>query len=229
MFRRIEGGLRALRLSGAASSGAGGRVCLVSWTNWCLGHPLVGGYVIIKRRRRNLYLLPSYSLRLLALPFSVGRQHAEAHARICNRRVRPRISTGPKAWRYITTGIYRCSILDMNMKFCENFDKSRISADKRFQMYVKTTSRLAQPPNRGFCVAVCGCKDSKFLKYKKLSRRKWLNFNWFLWFLEWFRANKMARSVHFGNVLLYLCLKIWNVGFYYFFYKIITNGVVSMN
>ena len=23
---------------------------------------------------------------------------------------------------YISTGIYRCSILDMNMKFCENFD-----------------------------------------------------------------------------------------------------------
>ncbi len=38
----------------------------------------------------------------------------------------------PKAEYYISTGIYRCSILDMNKKFCENFKQSRISADKRF-------------------------------------------------------------------------------------------------
>ncbi len=43
-------------------------------------------------------------------------------------------------------------------KFCENFQVSRISADKRFLMYVKTTSRLALFPNRGFCVAVCAAK-----------------------------------------------------------------------
>ena len=33
---------------------------------------------------------------------------------------------------YITTGIYRCSTLDYDLKFCENFQWPRISADKRF-------------------------------------------------------------------------------------------------
>jgi len=42
-------------------------------------------------------------------------------------------------------------------------------------------------------------------------------------------GKKGDKSVYFGYVLLYLCLQMWNVGFYYFFYQIITNGVVSMN
>ena len=49
----------------------------------------------------------------------------------------------PNAKHYITKGIYRCIILDMNKKFCENFETSRISADKRFLMYVLYTSRSA--------------------------------------------------------------------------------------
>ena len=36
----------------------------------------------------------------------------------------------------ITTGIYRCSILDYDLKFCENFWLSRISADKRFFIFI---------------------------------------------------------------------------------------------
>ena len=36
----------------------------------CRGHPLVGGDWFVKEKRRNLYLLPSYTLRLLALPYS---------------------------------------------------------------------------------------------------------------------------------------------------------------
>lgn len=36
---------------------------------------------------------------------------------------------------YISTGIYRCIILDFDVKFCENFKVSRISADKRFFKY----------------------------------------------------------------------------------------------
>ncbi len=36
-------------------------------------------------------------------------------------------------------GIYHCTILDMNMKFCENFKQSRISADKRFLNYFNPT------------------------------------------------------------------------------------------
>jgi len=33
---------------------------------------------------------------------------------------------------HISTGIYRCLILDFDLKFCENSWTSRISADKRF-------------------------------------------------------------------------------------------------
>jgi len=40
------------------------------------------------------------------------------------------------------------------MKFCENFGKSRISADKRFLMYFHYIP-LRLTPDRGFCVAVC--------------------------------------------------------------------------
>ena len=60
--------------------------------------------------------------------------NAEAHASICNQYIRPYFSRNivPYENNYISTGIYRCSILDMNMKFCENFKQSRISADKRF-------------------------------------------------------------------------------------------------
>ena len=45
---------------------------------------------------------------------------------------------------YISTGIYRCSTLDYDLKFCENFDQSRISADKRFLMYVYKPASLPQ-------------------------------------------------------------------------------------
>ena len=61
---------------------------------------------------------------------------------------------------YISTGIYRCTTLDFDVKFCENFKVSRISADKRFLMYVHyIPPRLT--PDRGFCEAVCNRKDSK--------------------------------------------------------------------
>ena len=45
---------------------------------------------------------------------------------------------------YISTGIYRCTTLDFDMKFCENFCSSRISADKRFLMYVYKPASLPQ-------------------------------------------------------------------------------------
>ncbi len=72
---------------------------------------------------------------------------------------------------YISTGIYRCTILDYDLKLCENFDQSRISADKRFLMYFHYIP-LHFTPDRGFCEAVCGCKiinnylDSKLFAKK---------------------------------------------------------------
>ena len=67
-------------------------------------------------------------------PIKVGRQRAEAtliYAIAASGRV-PRETSYRMARNYISTGIYRCSTLDFDMKFCENSCSSRISADKRF-------------------------------------------------------------------------------------------------
>ena len=72
--------------------------------------------------------------------------------------ISPEISC-QKQDNYISTGIYRCSTLDLDLKFCENFDLSRISADKRFLMYFHYIP-LRLTPDRGFCEAVCDRKVS---------------------------------------------------------------------
>ena len=93
--------------------------------------------VYLIKKRRNLYLLPSYCLRLLALPYScrtATQKPTPVYAISASGYISPEISRR-KQDNHISTGIYRCSILDMNKKFCENFKQSRISADKRFLMY----------------------------------------------------------------------------------------------
>ena len=94
-------------------------------------------FVVLRKKRRNLYLLPSYNLRLLALPnrSRTATQKPTPVYVICTLRLLlSRGALKPEAINYITTGIYRCSILDFDLKFCENFRLSRISADKRFSM-----------------------------------------------------------------------------------------------
>ena len=76
--------------------------------------------------------------------------NAEAHACICNKYNPTDISSrkfGQDVMYYITTGIYRCTIPDMNMKFCENFRVSRISADKRFRKLILRQKGLYQQPD----------------------------------------------------------------------------------
>ena len=90
-----------------------------------------------EKKRRNLYLLPSYCQRLLALPFrcrTATQKPTLVYAINAFGCISPEIPCR-KQDNYISTGIYRCSILDIGMKFCENFCTSRISADKRFLMY----------------------------------------------------------------------------------------------
>ena len=48
----------------------------------------------------------------------------------------------------------------MNMKFCENFRLSRISADKRF-LYVCSHKPASLAPDRGFWQTVCIRKVNK--------------------------------------------------------------------
>ena len=100
----------------------------------CRGHPLVGIRLVYNGKAQE-------SVSVAVLPFEASRiahwksdGNAEAHACICKRCIRLNLSREkPKAEYYIPTGIYRCSILDSQLKFCENFERSRISADKRFQ------------------------------------------------------------------------------------------------
>ena len=89
----------------------------------CRGHPLVGVIGLLKKKRRNLYLLPSYSLRLLALPYlcrTATQKPTLVYAINALWQYFSR-NTVPKAEYYISTGIYRCLSLDIDMKFCENF------------------------------------------------------------------------------------------------------------
>lgn len=87
----------------------------------------------IREKRRNLYLLPSHLSRLLALPIPVGRQRRSPYAYICNRCTRRSSSQSMcriHGLTYNWTSIVALSLT--GMKFCENFERSRISADKRF-------------------------------------------------------------------------------------------------
>ncbi len=107
-------------------------------------------FVVSRKKRRNLYLLPSYEPRLLALPFrcrTATQKPTPVYAIDASGYISPEISCR-KQDNHISTGIYRCSILDMNKKFCENFKQSRISADKRFLMYFHYIP-LRLTPDRG--------------------------------------------------------------------------------
>ena len=100
----------------------------------CRWTPLVGVMLAIKKKRRNLYLLPSYVSRLLALPYqsrTATQKPTPVYAIIVPGHIPHEISCRTKD-NHISTGIYRCSILDFDMKFCENFETSRISADNAF-------------------------------------------------------------------------------------------------
>ena len=71
------------------------------------------------------------------MPYLCRTATKKPYACICNQCVQLYFSRNivPKQDNHISTGIYRCSILDIGMKFCENFKASRISADKRFSLF----------------------------------------------------------------------------------------------
>ena len=58
----------------------------------CRGHPLVGVNLLIREKRRSLYLLPSYEQRLLALPYQSWTATQKPYACICNENIQPMIS-----------------------------------------------------------------------------------------------------------------------------------------
>ena len=74
---------------------------------------------LIREKRRNLYLLPSYESRLLALPYLSWTATKKPYACICNENIRHLIPLEiiADADYYISTGIYRCSTLDLDRNF----------------------------------------------------------------------------------------------------------------
>ena len=98
----------------------------------CRGLPLVGCWLKMEKRR-NLYLSPSYVLRLLALPF-LCRMATQKPTLVYAINVSGRTSCEIlcRIWRnYISTGIYRCSILDSKWNFArisERQEPARINA-----------------------------------------------------------------------------------------------------
>ena len=108
----------------------------------CLRTRLVGLYKK-QEKRRSLYLLPSYSLRLLALPNrsrTATQKPTLVYVINALGYISPEISCRMQD-NHISTGIYRCTILDFDLKFCENFRLSRISADKRFSLCLHPAAR----------------------------------------------------------------------------------------
>ena len=113
----------------------------------CRGHPLVGVIGLLKKKRRNLYLLPSYSLRLLALPYlcrTATQKPTLVYAIDASGYISPEISCR-KQDNYISTGIYRCSILDIDKKSLRDISKSQESARINAFLCIFTTSRSALP------------------------------------------------------------------------------------
>ena len=99
---------------------------------WCLGHPLVGGNILVYMQKSagictvTVLLLEASRIALSMLD---GNEEAHANMYTCNTGYPLTRLVGIRV--YISTGIYRCSILDIDTKFCENSKQSRISADKR--------------------------------------------------------------------------------------------------
>ena len=92
--------------------------------------------LLAQEKRRNLYQSPSYHWRLLALPYlyrTATQKPTPVYATITSDGIFHK--TPPNTGYNISTGIYRCSILATSMKFCENFQWTRISADKRLSLY----------------------------------------------------------------------------------------------
>ena len=110
--------------------------------------------------------------------------NAEAHARMYSRYVQHRLLTKsilPYFLLNITTGIYRCSILDISWKSLRDISGSQESAriNAFYVIDSETTLRfryipLRFTPDRGFCMAVCDRKViNKNLYLQKIFSERW--------------------------------------------------------
>ena len=90
------------------------------WLDWL-------GY----KKSVGICILPSYALGLLALPY-LCRMATQSPRLICNIRHTAALAVRQSGGILHSTGIYRCLILDISVKFCENFRASRISVINAF-------------------------------------------------------------------------------------------------
>lgn len=95
-----------------------GSVCYIIYRNASV-IPSLALALLILEKRRNLYLSPSYEQRLLALPYQSRTATQKPYACICNEEHAASISCEITADAGITypMGIYRCTILDLDMNF----------------------------------------------------------------------------------------------------------------
>lgn len=103
-------------------------------------------FVIVRKKRRNLYLLPSFYWRLLALPYlcrTATQKPTLVYAIDASGYISPEISCR-KQDNYISTGIYRCSILVTSMNFAR-IPNGQESARINAFLCIFTTSRSAKP------------------------------------------------------------------------------------
>ena len=111
---------------------------------FCAAVILSLAFVVSRKKRRNLYLLPSYHWRLLALPYLCRTATQKPYACICNQCVRLYFSRNiiPKQDNHISKGIYRCTILVTSMNFAR-IPNGQESARINAFICIFTTSRSA--------------------------------------------------------------------------------------
>ena len=101
-------------------------------------------FVVSRKKRRNLYLLPSYHWRLLALPYlcrTATQKPTLVYAINATGDISLEISCRMQD-NYISTGIYRCSILVTSMNFAR-IPNGQESARINAFLCIFTTSRSA--------------------------------------------------------------------------------------
>ena len=109
-------------------------------------------------KRRNLYLLPSYHLRLLALPYlsrTATQKPTLVYAINTSGNISREISCR-KLDNYITTGIYRCSILDLDRNFARISDGQESA---RINAFLKCLFP-SRSPVKGLLREIHNCKIS---------------------------------------------------------------------
>ena len=122
------------------------KIKFVSFLIWylCLGHPLVGVCHFTKKAQESVSvaILHLEASRIAHRSRTATQKPTPVYAINASGCISPEISCR-KQDNHISTGIYRCSIPDFDVKFCENFKVSGISADSAlYVLYERDSTRI---------------------------------------------------------------------------------------